>query len=316
MVAKGRILVIGAGSIGRRHAENLLARDASVAITDPVPERASSVPGAEPIEFSPDRLAGFDGVVVASPTFLHRQQTEAALEAGAFVLVEKPLDVNARHLETLVNSYNDKVMVGYNLRLHRPLEILVSWIDAGRIGRPLGASVWFGSYLPDWRKGTDYRDSYSAQRALGGGILLDATHELDLLIWIFGRGIRVAGAAMARVGDLEIDTEDSVKAVMRHAGGALIDLSLDYLSRRYRRGITVIGSIGTVRYDWASGLLELQTPDETVSETYATSVSISYEKEAEIFLKFIRGESAAPVDAATAALSVKLADEIREAASR
>ena len=72
---------------------------------------------------------------------------------------------------------------------------------AERVGQLVGASAWFGSWLPDWRPDVDYRETYSAQRSLGGGVLLDAIHELDLLVWLAGGAqLEVIGAVLERSG--------------------------------------------------------------------------------------------------------------------
>jgi predicted dehydrogenase len=313
-VTAPRILVLGAGSIGARHAGNLAAAGATVFISDPQADRAGSVPGATAVPFDPSAMGGYDGVVVASPTSLH---AEHALEAAAQVervLVEKPLAATSREADSVAAQVGDRVMVGYNLRLHAPLERVMELAHGGSVGRILGVRLWFGSYLPDWRPATDYRASYSAQAALGGGVLLDAIHELDMLLWLLDDRLEVAGAIVARAGDLEIDVEDTVKAVLRHADGAVVDISLDYVSRRYRRGIEVIGDAATVRLDWARNVLEVEDGSSVVTHDVSADVSRSYEREARTFLDWVAGRSAPPVDAVTGAKSVRLADEIRRAA--
>lgn len=309
-----RVLVVGAGSIGTRHARNLRALGATVAVTDPDPARLVGVEGAVGFDLERGALSGYEGIVVASPSVHHREQVERALATEARVLVEKPLDVDAARLPALVEAAGDRVMVGYNLRLHAPLERLVEWVHGGRVGRVLGVRLWFGSYLPDWRPGQDYRVTYSARRELGGGVLLDAIHELDLLVWLLDDRLDVLGAAVERVGDLEIDVEDSVRALLRHRDGALVEVSLDYLSRRYRRGVEVIGSDATARFDWAQGVVELEDGSGVVVEEADVPVDRSYVREAARFLELVADGRPPPVDAATAARSVALADAIRAAA--
>ena len=308
-----RILVIGAGSIGSRHAANLRAAGASVTVTDPDADRAdrTSLPT---VPFDLDRIDGYDGVVVASPTSVHREQAGAALATGARVLVEKPLSLSAADLDDQLTG-SDRLMVGYNLRFHRPVRRLVELIRRGTVGTPTSIRLWFGSWLPDWRPQVDYRTTYSAKAALGGGVLLDAIHELDLLVWLLGTtGYTVAGAVVDRLGSLEIDVEDSVVAVLRH-DHAVVEIALDYLSRRYRRGVEVVGTDATVRFDWARQVLEVEDAEQLTSEPDATPVARSYELEAEHFLAFVAGDAAPSVDGPTAAASILLADAIRQAAT-
>lgn len=309
-----RVLVLGAGSIGARHARNLAAAGADVVIADADPQRATSVPGTQSLALDLDRLDGFDGIVVASPTTFHRQQSEAALATGARVLVEKPMALLDDSLEPLLAAA-DRIMVGYNLRFHEPCQRIVALAHEGRAGALSSIRVWFGSWLPDWRPTVDYRQSYSARANLGGGVLLDAIHELDLLVWLMGDAdFRVVGSVVERVGPLDIDVEDTVKALLRHQSGVVADVSLDYLSRRYRRGVEVIGADATLRLDWARGVVEIEDADSLEVEPIVASVDRSYELEAAHFLAFVRDGVRPVVDGIVGAASLDLARRIRDAA--
>ncbi len=305
--------MLGAGSIGRRHARNLASTGARVALADPVapgddvvdPEGVTRIPWADA---DPQHFAG---VVVASPTVHHLDQAGEAVAAGVGVLVEKPLATTVAAGEAL-RPANDQVRVGFNLRFHEPVRRLMDLVHDGRVGRVVSARLWFGYHLPSWRPGTDYRQSYSARADLGGGILLDAIHELDLAVWLLGPDLTVESAVVARVGDLEVDVEDTVRAQLRTADGAPVDIALDYLSRDYRRGIEVIGTDATVRLDWARKVLEVADGDEVTVEDADVSLDRSYEAEAEAFLGWLDGREELPVDVETALASLRLADDIRE----
>jgi predicted dehydrogenase len=313
-VSELSVLVLGAGSAGARHARTLAAAGARVTVTDPDEDRAAAT-GLARVPYDLDRLTGYDAIVVASPSVHHAEQAAAALAAAPYVLVEKPLTTGTDGLDELVAAAGDRVMVGYNLRLHEPVERFVDIVESGRAGEVSAIRLWFGSWLPDWRPAVDYRTSYSARRDLGGGVLLDAIHELDLLVWLCGDGdFAVVGALVERIGPLEIDVEDTVKVVLRHASGTAVDLSLDYLSRRYRRGAEVIGDQATVRLDWARQVIEVEDSGGVDRQSIDTPVTRSYERQAERFMAFVSGDSPAPVGAAEGALSVRLAGAIRHAA--
>lgn len=186
-----RVLVLGAGSIGSRHARNLAASGAAVALADPDADRARAVESVESVPYDLDRLDRFDGVVVASPTSEHLSQATSVVDAAVPALVEKPLAMTADEAAALAPA-GDRITVGFNLRFHEPVRSLVELVRTGAIGQPLSGRLWFGSWLPDWRPATDYRNSYSARADLGGGVLLDAIHELDLCVWLFGPDLAVA----------------------------------------------------------------------------------------------------------------------------
>jgi len=305
------VLVLGAGSIGRRHARNLVAAGASVAVADPV--TSPDVEGVDAVAWDDADPGAYAGVVIASPTIHHLDQAHAASASGTPALVEKPLATSAAGAAALLPA-NDRVRVGFNLRFHRPIAELVQLVHEGRVGRVVSARLWFGHDLTAWRPGTDYRTSYSAQAALGGGVLLDAIHELDLAVWLFGPDLAVDGAVVGRVGDLDLDVEDTVRALLHTPDGAPVEIALDYLSRDYRRGIEVIGTEGTVRLDWARRVLELDHGAGPASMVADDPVDQSYESEAEAFLGWLDGSSDLPVDVDTALASLRLVDEIREVA--
>jgi len=309
-----RILVLGAGSAGTRHATLLAKSGASVAVADPDEARAAAVPGCEAVPYDLGRLDGFEGIVVASPPAFHADQTLAALATSARVLVEKPMASDTARLDDIVTAGQGRVMVGFNLRLHAPLERVAELVAGGAVGKLSSLRVWFGSWLPDWRPQVDYRQTYSARRELGGGILDDAIHELDILIWLLGADLDVVGSVVDTVGPLDIDVEDTVKAVLRSDTGVAVELSLDYVSRRYRRGVEAVGDRATVRLDWARAVVELEDASGVRTEPADVPVAHSYERQAERFLDFVAGTAAPPVDAGTGAASVRLADRIRSAA--
>ena len=307
------MLVVGAGSIGTRHARNLKSAGASVSLTDLDPARGQGLDDVARVPFDLERVAEYDGVVIASPTRFHRDQALTVLDRRVPVLVEKPMAMETDDLGELEAAAGGRLMVGFNLRLHEPVERFMELVHGGRCGPLTAVRVWFGSYLPDWRPAVDYRDTYSARAALGGGILLDAIHELDLLVWLVGEGLTVVGSVVDRLGALDIDVEDTAKALLRR-DGIVVEVSLDYLSRAYRRGIEAIGERATVRLDWARGVIEIE--DRAAREVIDAGLSLdrSYERQADRFLEFIAGTAPPPVDAHVGAASVRLARQIREAA--
>lgn len=308
------VLVVGGGPVGKRHARVLDAAGARVAVADPSLDRARAVDPARAVPFDLDHLDGYDGIVVASPTSAHLEQTLAAMDTGARILVEKPVALSRVGTDAL-RSAADQVMVGFNLRFHPPVAKLIALAHEGRAGRITSVRVWFGSYLPDRRPTVDYRLTPSARAALGGGVLLDSVHELDLLVWLLGPTFGVVGAQIARLGDLEIDVEDTVQALLRHESGVLVDVFLDYLSRRYRRGLEIIGTEATLRLDWAREVIEVESEGDVEVEPAIDSPACSYERQAERFISWVCDDVPPPVNAIEGLASLELADQILAASA-
>jgi len=249
---------VGAGSIGSRHLRNLRALGLRrLAVCDPDPARlAAAVDGPGAAGFAEARAAldafAPDVVLVCTPPPSHVELALAALEGGAHVFVEKPLADVLDGVDALVERARRAgrvAQVGYNLRFHPGVCALKELVDAGAVGRVLWLRSEVGQWLPDWRPGQDYRRSYSARRALGGGILLDASHELDYVLWLLGEPAEVACMA-GRVSDLEMDVEDCATVLLRFPGGAQADVHVDCVQRGYARTCRVAGTEGTLAWDY------------------------------------------------------------------
>lgn len=243
-----RVLVVGFGSIGERHSRILREDGHDVAVVSRRPH-ASSLPRFDSI------LSGVEGhrpsyVVVASQTSKHFDHLLELIEAGytGSILVEKPLFEAPRDIPA--HGFHG-LFVGYNLRFHHGLKRLRALLKHEKV---LSAEVYAGQYLPDWRPGRDYRDVYSADRAAGGGVLRDLSHELDYLNWIFGGWTQVA-ALGGKLSSLEVSAEDTVAAVLSFRDCPAATLQLNYLDKPGRRSIVVNTDRQTIELDFASGWL-------------------------------------------------------------
>ncbi len=312
------VAVLGQGSIGRRHAGLLLEAGCTVLAFDPFAGAPTAPEGIRPVATLDEALGAADAAVVASPSSEHLAQAALALDHGCHVLVEKPLAVSSVGTTALVSRAADAglvLAVGFNLRFHPGPSELRGAVASGAIGRPLRAELTFGSWLPGWRPATDYRTSYSARRELGGGVLLDAIHELDYAAWILGDVVE-AGAWLARVSDLELDVEDTALLTLRHRTGALTTITLDYLDRAYRRGGRIVGSEGSVDWRWdAERVTVFGAGGERSEQPAPSAVDGSYRAQIAAFLAAVE-QGAIPAgsplcDGAAGAHAVAIADAAR-----
>jgi len=253
------LAVIGCGSIGKRHLANLksLGVDDIVAF-DPQAERreAAARLGASAFE-SLDALWERRPAVclIATPTALHLPVALAAAQQGCHLFIEKPLSHAWDGVESLIDAVRRRhlvTLVGCNLRFHPGLRTVKRLLQEGAVGRIIAARVEVGQYLPDWHPAEDYRKNYSARQDLGGGVILDAIHEIDYVRWLIGEVAAVVCLA-GRLSALEIDTEDTAALILRFAQGAIGEVHLDYVQRAYRRTCQVIGEQGTIHWDYTAG---------------------------------------------------------------
>jgi predicted dehydrogenase len=252
------VLVVGSGSIGRRHMRNLRAVGLQhLAACDPNPDRLAPMETELGIQPFMDFEQAMDAtqpdlVFVCSPPVFHVPQALQAVQAGAHVFIEKPLSHTLDGVDELIAEAKVRqrvVQVGYNLRFYPGLQKVKQLVDDGAIGRILWARVEVGQYLPDWRPWQDYRQSYTARRDLGGGIILDASHELDYVIWLLGQPTEVRCMA-GKVSDLEVDVEDCATVLLRFASGAHADVHMDFVQRGYARSCKLVGEQGTIIWDY------------------------------------------------------------------
>jgi len=309
-----RVAIVGQGSIGRRHSTILRDLGHEVATYDPGPA-AQSPPGVVIAASARECFEGADAAVVASPSSEHVVHARTAIELGVPVLVEKPLALSCAHaaeLDSLAQQRGVMLSVAMNLREHAGVQALRSHLAEDAVGRILWASAWSGSWLPDWRAGTDYRDSYSASAELGGGVLLDvAVHELDYLLWLAGPA-RSVSALARQVSALETDVEDVALITMELASGAVAEVTVNYFDRSYTRGCRIVGSCGTLHWSWEDEQLTHYDASGTSSQRAVPSdVAPAYRHQMERFLTAVRYGSPAPVPAAEARHVLSVLDAAR-----
>src|SRR3990167_1147232 len=201
-------LIVGYGSIGKRHADILKNMGCSV---DIVTSQTLEGKSYSTIEES-FKIKAFDYVVVANPTYLHHAALIELIQQDyqGIVLVEKPL---FSQMEPLPEHQIKKILVGYNLRFHELLRQVKQLLEGQKL---ITFSAYVGQYLPSWRKGTDYRNSYSAKKEQGGGVLRDLSHELDYTLWLCGPCLGVT-AIGGHFSQLEIDSDDTYSILMKCA---------------------------------------------------------------------------------------------------
>lgn len=252
------ILIIGAGSVGKRHAQNLQGLGCTVSCVDPRRDRlddvvASGVAMHQGWLTLDEALQGarFDGAVVASPPSVHVEQSVACLRSGLPVLLEKPVAPDLASSERLaaeVERSGLPLLLGYTWRWWPSLREVRDRIHAGVIGSILHVHFCMSAHLADWHPWEPYQEFFMSSEALGGGALLDESHWLDQMLWFFGMPCTVAGE-MGTISSLEIDTDDNVDVQAVFAGGLRVSLHLDLFGRPHEKSITFRGSEGTLIWE-------------------------------------------------------------------
>jgi len=254
-----RALVVGGGSIGKRHLRNLKALGSvELGLVETDSQKRAAIAKELGVSEFADLSDGLnwspDFVVVSTPSHLHAQQALQVVRGGYDVFVEKPLSHTPEGLAELSELVARKKLVslvGCNMRFHPgPLKVK-ELIQEGHLGKLLFARIHAGSYLPSWRPGTDYRENYAAREETGGGCILDGIHEIDLARWYLG-DVREVFCVADHLSSLEISTEDVAVLLCRHSNSAVSEIHLDYVQKTYERGCRIVGEKGSIFWDFNS----------------------------------------------------------------
>lgn len=267
-----RVLIVGLGAAGQRHARNLrrllgdgvelLAvrrRGGGPALSDALrprhnvlPEHSLDINVFDDLGRALDERP--DGVVVADPTSMHLASASTALGAGCALLIEKPLSHSWSGVPEFLAAASrsrSSVLVGYQLRFHPLLERVRALVQDVAFGPVVSAACTYGEYLPDWHPYEDYRAGYAARHELGGGVLLTQIHDIDYLGWILGWPSQVYSVG-GHLSSLQVDVEDTAVSLwpcVIDGRSVPVHLQQDYVRRPPVRRLELVMERGALSLD-------------------------------------------------------------------
>ena len=228
------VLISGYGSIGRRHVNILSKLVKKKNLTILTNQKISNFRTIKTLkalkEVNPDYI------VICNPTSDHLKKIKFIEKncKNKTVLIEKPLFSKPDKINLKKNKY----FVGYNLRFDPIINFLRSKIRYQKIWN---VNIFCGSYLPNWRKNIDYKQSSSAKKKFGGGVLLDLSHELDYVQWLFGK-IKIEHCKSKKLSNLGIETDDFLNLVGKTKKVPSIQITLNYFTRERTRQVFIDGN--------------------------------------------------------------------------
>jgi len=261
MKAINKILIIGFGSIGKRHTNNILHTTNHKII---IFSKRTDTSNNDFVNFTKNknRIKIFsnldqclkekpDVAFITNETSLHVSFALKLAQNGIDIFIEKPLSDNNKNIDRLnkiVKKKKIKIMVGCNFRFYPPIKKIKEIVDKKMIGKIISAQIENNSFLPDWHPSEDYSQSYASRKSMGGGVTLTQIHELDYLTWIFGntkKSMSIGG----KFSDLKIDTDDLCSAILKLENNIIVELHLDYFSRPFFKRIKIRGIKGTIYWN-------------------------------------------------------------------
>ena len=253
------ILIIGTGSVGKRHAKNLNSLGCTISCIDPRRDRLDeaaqeNIPLKSGYASLEEAFAGgdtFDAVAVTSPPSFHIDQAVAAMRKGIPVLLEKPISPDLKSAQTLQKTVHESgvpLLLGYTWRWWPSLSKVRDHLSQHAIGKLRYVKFIMSAQLADWHPWERYQDFFMASKSLGGGALLDESHWLDLMIWLFGMPQKLF-AKVEKISDLEIETDDNVDILCKYPENMSVYLHLDLYGRPHEKSIQFIGEKGTLIWE-------------------------------------------------------------------
>ena len=315
-------LVIGFGSIGRRHARILreIGLD-DVRVCDPAVEllewarrefgiRRTFEAQEAGLESMPD------SVFICTPTALHVEQALRSIRAGAHVFAEKPLSTSAEgvaELEAAARDLGRTVMVGHCFRFHEGLRKAKEWLDEGRIGRLISVRAVMGEYIPDVMP--NYRSMYISK--YNGAYEL--MHDIDLALWFAGRPPVSVFGIDGTFGDMGMESPDTVELLIRFEDRCVANVHLDFFQRVRHRQTELFGTEGTITVEFADwNACQLSLYEARVGEWHCeqlwTDRDDMFRDEDRAFLRAVSAGTAVPVTVADGLLAVRVMNAAQESA--
>lgn len=267
-----KILLVGFGSIGKRHLRNILSLGYNnISVVSRAGHLSDEFEQLSVFMTVDEAIADihFDAAIICVPTAYHIPTILTLLHAGIKnIYLEKPVSHNYQNIETvqnLIQKNKANVIIGYDLHYDLGLQKVKELIALNTIGTIVSVNAQVGQYLPDWRPQEDYTKGMSAKIETGGGVMLDLVHEFDYLYWLLGE-VKTIASFNKNSGALKIETEDIAEVLLQFKNGVIGTIHLDYLQQQLVRNCMITGSEGSVFWNLASSKVKWILKDKTEHE--------------------------------------------------
>jgi len=256
---------IGIGSIANRHILNLkeMLPDCKIDVLrsgkgNPVTSELKAE--INRICYKPDELdTHYDAVFITNPTALHYSTLKEHFNRSNNFFIEKPVFETGWEDISLFENSKKVFYTACPLRYTNVIQYLKNNIDFSQV---YSIRCISSSYLPEWRPGTDYRNTYSAHKNLGGGVSIDLIHEWDYICYLIGEPLNVKSIIKKKSG-LGIDSDD-IAVYIAEYNDKIVELHLDYFGRKAIRQIELFSENDTVRADLISQKIQYLYTGKTI----------------------------------------------------
>ena len=255
-----KVVLIGYGSIGKRHVSNLLKiSKIEIIICTKQKIRNPSTKKIKIVKSVSDCIKEKPDIgIVSNESSFHLKIAIKLASAGIDLFVEKPLSNSlsgTKELVSMIKKNNLVTQMGCQLRFHKCLKEIKQLVLNKKLGKIISVRAECGSYLPDWHPSEDYRKSYASRKDLGGGVILTNIHEIDYLYWFFGEITEVFSIAK-NSGNLKISVDDLAVGILKFKNNIIGEIHLDYLQKPENRNCKIVGTKGTLVWESETNLVK------------------------------------------------------------
>lgn len=244
------ILIVGLGSIARKHIKAIRGLNIEANLYALRSSKSASQEQSIKNIYQLDDITGkIDFAIISNPSNMHFQYIEILAKMEIPLFIEKPplsSLQNADYLTELISTNNVFTYVACNLRFHPCILFLKDFLKQNKL-RINEINVYCGSFLPEWRPGRNFREIYSANSEMGGGVHLDLFHEIDYTVWLFGFPQK-SSVIKRNVSSLNIKAVDYANYVLEYSNFT-VSIILNYYRRNPKRLIEMVLDNGTIEID-------------------------------------------------------------------
>ena len=234
-----RVLIVGLGSIAKKHITALrsLTDEFKIFALRSAPDAAEYYDVINVFNLD-DTI--YDFAIISNPTQLHVKYIKLLASKAIPLFIEKPAVHSLDNVDQILNLVAKKKLTTYvacNLRFHPCIKFLKE--NIGRQELIVNeVNVYCGSFLPDWRPGVDYTNTYSANPKRGGGVHLDLFHEIDYVTWLLGQP-KCYSAVKRSVSSLGVDSIDYANYILEYENFTT-SIILNYYRKKVKREIEIV----------------------------------------------------------------------------
>ena len=293
-----KILIVGCGSIGKRHLRNLLTigiKHENISCVETRQDRVTEVKnyGIERVYSNLDSALidkNYDAAIICSPTSLHIEQCNILSSKKVNLMIEKPLSRNLEGIEILkrnVKENNLVVLMAYIFRFTPQVQMIKKLIQENALGKIYYVRGEFSEYLPDWHPYEDYRSFYMAEKSMGGGSILDQSHIFDLVHYLLG-GFKNVKAYNSKISNLELNADDISELIVEMNSGVIASLHTDIFGRQHQKFLEIKGENGNIKWDFYKNEVSIYDPKDKavkIFKKFPTDFNLTYINEIKHFLE-------------------------------